>query len=149
MMCKTCGENPKKAGRSVCHPCHLAERRVREAESNKRKNIADRERYATDAKFRLVIQARNTLHFYNLTPCQFTRMLVEQDGKCAICYTRDPGAKKWSVDHDHECCDGPRSCGKCVRSLLCTKRNTGIAMFGDDIVRLKGAIAYLEEHRYG
>jgi hypothetical protein len=47
------------------------------------------------------------------------------------------------VDHDHACCPGAKSCGKCVRSLLCASCNKGIAMFADEPQRLDAAAAYL------
>ena len=148
MTCRMC-DRPRKKHRTLCHEHHLAERREREAASNARLNEARRTRYQTDPSYRLTISARNKLHFYGLTPCQFTRMLIEQDGRCGICHTKDPGTKGWSVDHDHECCDKKRSCGNCVRALLCTKCNSGIAMFGDDVDKIRAAIDYIERHRNG
>lgn len=145
MTCRLC-DRPRKSGRTLCHDCHLAERRVRERAANQRLNVARRERYKTDERYRLIIQSRNTLHFYGLTPCDFTRMRIEQGDTCAICGTGDPGKKKWHVDHDHSCCPTGRSCGKCVRALLCSKCNTGLGMFNDDPEALASAIRYLEAH---
>lgn len=48
------------------------------------------------------------------------------------------------IDHDHSCCAGERSCGGCVRGLLCRKCNLAIGHFGDDIEKLVSAIYYLE-----
>jgi hypothetical protein len=51
-------------------------------------------------------------------------MLTAQDGHCAICPTTpEQNGKALAVDHDHECCPGRRSCGKCVRGLLCDRCN--------------------------
>jgi hypothetical protein len=47
------------------------------------------------------------------------------------------------IDHDHSCCPGEGSCGKCVRGALCRECNQGLGNFRDDIDRLESAIAYL------
>lgn len=47
------------------------------------------------------------------------------------------------VDHDHTCCPGKRSCGRCVRGLLCNRCNRALGQFGDDIETLRRAVAYL------
>ena len=57
---------------------------------------------------------------YNLTAETYWQRVEEQRGRCAICGRDDPGwTKRWPVDHDHSCCPGKTSCGKCVRGLLC------------------------------
>jgi hypothetical protein len=48
------------------------------------------------------------------------------------------------VDHDHACCPGSKSCGKCVRGVLCRKCNLAIGHFDDDVERIRSAIKYLE-----
>jgi hypothetical protein len=55
-------------------------------------------------------------------------MLEDQGHACAIC--REPFIEQRPrIDHDHNCCKVPpngvsRSCGKCVRGLLCVRCNT-------------------------
>jgi recombination endonuclease VII len=59
--------------------------------------------------------------FYNLTVTEYEIMLVEQDGKCAIC--KKESDRRLCVDHDHACCSGKYSCGRCIRQLLCNLCN--------------------------
>lgn len=87
---------------------------------------------------------------FNITPGHYEYMLDEQDHRCQICGRRESGiantrnaVRVLAVDHDHSCCDGVDACGKCVRGLLCTRCNTGIGMFDDNIDHLTSAIAYL------
>jgi len=64
---------------------------------------------------------RNNLQFrYNMTPEQFKVLCDKYQGRCWICLRR-PKLKQ--VDHDHACCPDRRSCGKCVRGILCTTCN--------------------------
>lgn len=56
-----------------------------------------------------------------------------QGGKCAILNCRATGkTKALAVDHDHKCCPGRTSCGKCVRGLLCGVHNEQFGRNGDD-----------------
>lgn len=59
---------------------------------------------------------------YRLRPEDITQMLVEQGYQCPICDKSI--TESFSIDHDHLCCNGPQSCGKCVRGLLCGGCNT-------------------------
>jgi hypothetical protein len=69
---------------------------------------------------------------YNMTPEDYDRMFEAQGGVCAIC-CRKPneikkrGTKRLHIDHDHLCCPGSRSCGECVRGLLCFHCNRLLA----------------------
>ena len=48
------------------------------------------------------------------------------------------------VDHDHDCCPGSRSCGLCVRGLLCGTCNSAAGMLGDDPDRARALGVYLD-----
>jgi hypothetical protein len=48
-------------------------------------------------------------------------LLDKQHGKCALCSAELNGS--FHVDHDHGCCPGVRSCGACVRGILCQSCN--------------------------
>jgi hypothetical protein len=68
-------------------------------------------------------------HRYGITPAQYDEMLARQGGVCGICKGPPHGRSTtvyFSVDHDHACCPGPRSCGKCVRGLLCLRCNNDV-----------------------
>lgn len=78
---------------------------------------------------------------FNLTDVEIVALFA--DPKCAICETTDSGARDFHIDHDHACCDGPTSCGKCVRGLLCGFCNRGLGSFRDKPARLQQAIDYL------
>lgn len=83
-------------------------------------------------------------HAYGITLEEYNAVLARQGGVCAICGSDEPGGNgSFPVDHDHACCPGKRSCGKCIRGVLCNRCNVGIAMFGDDPERMKRAIEYV------
>jgi hypothetical protein len=79
----------------------------------------------------------------------YERMLAEQDGGCAICGCGLEGERygTFPVDHDHACCPGQKSCGRCVRGLPCDDCNVGLGRFKDDPNRLRAAADYIEVHR--
>lgn len=99
-----------------------------------------------------VMRAKKLLENYNMTTDEYDRMYAAQSGRCASCRKDSAEAKsrmrskRWMhVDHDHACCPGPRSCGKCVRGLLCHGCNRGSGFFGDDPDALERHAAYLRE----
>ncbi|WP_372464527.1 endonuclease domain-containing protein [Streptomyces olivaceus] len=66
---------------------------------------------------------RVRLDHYNVTKEFVGRLLLHQGGKCAICGTAGSAEAAMHIDHDHACCPGRRSCGACVRGLLCNRCN--------------------------
>lgn len=82
---------------------------------------------------------------YGITLAQYEAMLEDQGGGCAVCGTGHPGGRgRFHVDHDHGCCPGKKSCGECVRGLLCSKCNSVLGYFEDDVRRFSAAIDYLD-----
>jgi hypothetical protein len=85
---------------------------------------------------------------YKLTEAAFEAMLHAQGGRCAICREEQPsGRGAFHVDHDRACCPGIRSCGECVRSLLCARCNPGIGNFRENPEFLRAAADYVERWR--
>jgi len=90
---------------------------------------------------------------YGITRQQYEKILTDQGGGCAICggeertkTTSGTGqVRRLSVDHDHSCCPGVRSCGKCIRGILCNDCNNSIGRMKDDPARLRRAAEYLEQ----
>jgi len=80
---------------------------------------------------------------YGLTSRQLKDMYDRQANRCAIC-ERLQGKRKLSVDHDHLCCPGATSCGKCVRALICNPCNVALGMMKDNADTLRRAADYLE-----
>lgn len=76
---------------------------------------------------------------------QYDALVAAANGKCQICGKPDgDGKNRLHVDHDHRCCSGSASCGKCVRGLLCGNCNRALGMMHDDVDRLLHAAIYLE-----
>jgi hypothetical protein len=79
---------------------------------------------------------------------------VAANPTCEICgddLTRMlPDAKRrlrpvHAVDHDHECCPAGRSCGKCVRGVICRRCNIAIGYLRDDSEFARRCAIYLNK----
>jgi hypothetical protein len=82
-------------------------------------------------------------NLYGLSKKEFAEILRSQAGGCAICETPIDFGNGIQIDHDHKCCPGVGSCGKCVRGLLCSGCNLGIGHLGDSPQRAMSAAQYL------
>lgn len=82
-------------------------------------------------------------HKYGMTLAQYDALLSRQGGVCAIC-KEPPTRRGLDVDHDHRCCPGMRSCGRCVRGLLCSPCNRAVGYMRDDPNLLRLAASYVE-----
>lgn len=83
---------------------------------------------------------------YGLSQADYNKLFEDQDYACAICGGDNDG-KTLVVDHDHSCCKGNKSCGECVRQLLCNSCNWMLGNAKDNIETLKKAAKYVESHR--
>lgn len=89
-------------------------------------------------------QAYNLNSLYNMTIERWDEMFSKQEGRCAIC-GRSP-ERGLTVDHNHSCCPGKRSCGSCVRDLICHQCNHAIGLLRDDPAVMRVAATYIESH---
>ena len=87
---------------------------------------------------------RRTEGNFGLPPGGYDKLLEAQGGACGGCgVVPGPRAKRLAVDHDHTCCSGPTSCGRCVRGLLCFRCNDTLARYRDNGEMLLGLADYL------
>lgn len=77
---------------------------------------------------------------YGITLAEYDQMVDNQDARCAICGTTDPGGRgnRLAVDHCHTT--------GAVRSLLCGSCNTALGLLGESVDRLASCINYLQIH---
>ncbi len=100
-----------------------------------------------------VAQGVRLARLFGLSAQAYRTLLDAQEGKCAVC--REPErerdsqgrVKTLAVDHDHACCPGKGSCGRCVRALLCGSCNKAIGGFQDDSARMRAAADYVDRYR--
>ena len=84
---------------------------------------------------------------YNIRIQDLEKMHEEQDDRCAICGRSEViDGRSLVVDHDHRCCAGQKSCGECIRALLCSSCNRALGFFGDSPELLRKAAEYLERY---
>jgi hypothetical protein len=116
-----------KGGRQpLCKACDTAQRKERRAKNPEQ------------------VRMWNLRNKYGLTMVGYQELMERQGGGCAVCgATPAQNGRVLAVDHDHACCPGVYSCGKCVRGLLCHHCNTGLGHFVDSPERLEAAAAYL------
>lgn len=78
---------------------------------------------------------------------QYGQLLAEQDGVCALC-DDVPIRRRLCIDHDHAHCPTDsknfenRSCGKCIRGLLCDSCNQLVGKI--DRIGVAKIVAYLQ-----
>ncbi len=86
---------------------------------------------------------------FGMEPGERAELLAFQGGKCPICGRGlDQDARgRWRLtahDHDHACCPGPTSCGKCLRGLTCGWCNTEL-LPRIDLESARRLVAYYED----
>ncbi len=79
---------------------------------------------------------------YKMTKAMYEGLLESQNGVCAICKGL-PNRKFLAVDHDHSCCPTEKTCGECIRGLLCGSCNSFLGRVNDNPNSL---IAYLQKY---
>lgn len=100
--------------RSICKPCS--------------KNYRQEWR----AKNPVAARDHELKRWFNMVPGQFDKMLESQGGTCLGCgASPEEAPRRMSVDHDHAHCPGPKSCGTCLRAILCGPCNHALGLVKD------------------
>lgn len=135
--CRTCGEDkPPEAFYSYAAPGYTADRPC----------VMKVCKVCHAARCKTRERANRLPNLYGITESQYDAMREAQGDRCAVCadtFTTATGKGHPHVDHDHRCCPGRKSCGKCVRGLLCHRCNTALGLLKDDLGTLTAAMAYL------
>ena len=87
---------------------------------------------------------RHRIRTFKLTEDKIQEFLEKQKGICPICKEPPNSKNPFVPDHDHSCCPGRKSCGKCVRGLIHRTCNAAIGLLKDDPKILREAAKYLE-----
>ena len=143
-ICERCGEiytpnSPRQKRCVPCYPLYIQEY-----------NKAYFPNYSKVNPDRKVIWR---LKNYSLTIDQYEDKLKEQNYKCEICNEEVPSKNQvvssgLSVDHDHSCCAGTgKSCGDCLRGLICNNCNSALGFFDDNVERYESAAKYLRKYQ--
>jgi hypothetical protein len=124
------GERPKK---SECQGCgkqiSLTERRP------------DGKLRRSDMKWCdncLHVSVRRRIYRYGISPEQYAEAVA---AGCEICGTTEA---KLHVDHDHSCCPGNYTCGKCVRGFLCGSCNRAVGLLNENAETILAAADYVQ-----
>lgn len=125
------------SGRKYCIEC---DRWLTESSFGERATTPD----GKNIKCRMCVSARR-----HRTTGKFVLSLAEAvDWRCPGCSKplSIDGARTFHLDHDHNCCPGTTSCGKCIRGILCERCNHCLGNAGDNVQTMRNLIAYLEAH---
>lgn len=97
-----------------------------------------------------------TLKKFGVTREWYDGQFKSQHGRCAICRRPETEIDKkygtvrvLSIDHNHACCNGQNSCGKCVRGLLCRACNNALTRVEAIPGWAQRACEYLAKFRRG
>ncbi len=150
--CANCGsvrvcQNPAN-GSWVCEPgLRAAQRNYRRRRYKDDPEYRDQllkasHQWVRDNPERRAVQSRRQ-HLkarYKMTPEEYDCRLKNQGGVCVICKNPPAKGQRLAVDHDHACCSGAKTCGKCIRGLLCHKCNRALGILEKYLV---AALAYV------
>jgi Recombination endonuclease VII len=124
-----CGRRPGHPGKCITAKAlqTMVDNRPRKTTRRRGKRLAD------DPAVRARWNRVNKLNRLGITEEQYQDLLEAQGRACAMCRepfgdTRDTFPQ---IDHDHNCCEPDpsgraRSCGECIRGLLCFRCNTAL-----------------------
>jgi hypothetical protein len=139
-----------KAGNKICGSCNQKKSLIMFSSSPSRHSgVSGWCKECENKHKRTTYQNRirnSNLKKYGLDQDSYEKLLEKQNNKCKICgidAENAPGAGSSKVgvlcvDHDHLTSK--------VRGLLCSKCNTGLGLFFDDVTNLENAILYLKEN---
>jgi hypothetical protein len=143
--CEICGTRTSDHRSTVCITCYNSRGKL----SKNPKFLKGSPEYLEFRKINNEARMRSRLKYqYNFPEESYMAMLESQNYSCAICGVhQDDTKKRLNLDHDHNCCPGESSCGKCIRGLLCSICNSAIGLLKDSEEVIEMALKYLRNTR--
>lgn len=92
--------------------------------------VIEEKEYVRNGSIVLYKRDWNLKTYYKISIDEFNARALKG---CEICGNKPE--RNLHVDHDHKCCDGQISCGKCVRGIVCNRCNVAIDKFDKGILR--------------
>jgi len=131
-----------KNGEIHCRNCgkYFAEEEMKKTKTGKYKGLT----YCNECS--PLLYRTRLVEKYGISIEEYHQILKEQNYCCKICGMEESSyRKRLSIDHDHSCCPGTKSCGNCIRGLLCSNCNMFLGNAKDNVDILRAAIEYLEK----
>jgi hypothetical protein len=139
--CKTCGEtkpiasfNRSSTGTLIakCKDCRRTHDRARWQEEGPVRLEREKERYQrrkaeNPEALAATRRAQSLRAKFGITLEQFDLLREAQGDACAMCSEQFKETPQ--VDHDHACCPSLKTCGKCIRGLLCRRCNGALGFY--------------------
>lgn len=141
-----------RAGKFQCRS-HCKDCTNKEGKKYWRKNakrfIERGKSYRAQPRIKKQIREAHLRRTYKISSEDFRATLDKQGGGCGLCNSKIPGGVgAFHVDHDHRCCPGRKSCGKCVRGVLCSRCNHLLGVFENNTKFFtKNAAKYIKTWR--
>lgn len=81
---------------------------------------------------------------FGITLERYEQLLADQGAGCAVCgKSEKANRRRLAVDHDHSCCPGQVTCGRCLRGLLCSSCNLHLGAIGDSLAHIEAMARYV------
>jgi hypothetical protein len=134
------GGEPKKYCTKDCGERYRAKQQ-RDSGYTKRYRTENRDKYQQSYR-KSYLKTR-----YGMTIEQFNELMERQQNACGLCKEPFKEGEFPHVDHDHTCCPGKNSCGRCIRGVLHSTCNRVIGLTKDNPNLCRQAAEYLEQSR--
>jgi hypothetical protein len=139
-ICTKCGKKKALTEFSMRKERRKLRNDCRQCQNKQTRISAKKRQEANPELFKQTVRERSLKFNYGITLYDYNKLLVLQDGRCAICGTTQPGHyKPFYIDHDHNTDK--------IRGLLCRNCNLMLGHAQDDPGILKQAARYLETNK--
>jgi hypothetical protein len=122
-----CARKPRHPGKCITAEALAGQATRRPPKTDRRHGVRTRDDPAVRARW-------NRTHKFvrlGITERQFNEILAAQNHACAMCRRPFADDQRIFADHDHNCCPyqpkrTAKTCGRCIRGLLCFRCNTAL-----------------------